>query len=437
MSYIIANVVLEILALIEVGLVMFGVFYADVRKNKKSIFGAFGIVILLCFIKILESYNSTTFLWSLSISFPLIIYIVFVRESMGRKIAMYLCSMTYVSLPYCCIDLICSSVLGISHNNLEKSYEYRILRSIISILIVIIIIVLLKRQSEFKKLIKELPTKYFIIGSICALAGGFVQGFVEDVNEIYIGNEFRFLVVISLAIVIIVLYALGIIIAVINSKKNIYKKENKMKDEYLELSKKYVQLIKKNARETRKIQHDIKNHMTIMKSYIESENYNKLENYFCSFENHVEKIYHKMATVNNEVVDAIITDYLNRREMDGIDLSIEGQLPTAIKISDFDLCTLFSNLMSNSIEACNRIEKKEKYIHLEIRKTEQGVVIEITNSVEEPVEVKKLGKITSKKDKMRHGYGIQNIIDVVKKNHGEIFFENIEDAFRIRIIFLL
>ncbi len=64
-------------------------------------------------------------------------------------------------------------------------------------------------------------------------------------------------------------------------------------------------------------------------------------------------------------------------------------------------------------------------------------MIEVENSSSQSVEVGKLGNMTSKKDVKNHGYGILNIKDAVRKNHGEILFESLEGRFAVRIIFPL
>lgn len=64
-------------------------------------------------------------------------------------------------------------------------------------------------------------------------------------------------------------------------------------------------------------------------------------------------------------------------------------------------------------------------------------MIEVENSSDKVIDVQCLGEITSKKDAKNHGYGILNIEDAVRKNHGEILFESLEDRFIARIVFLL
>ena len=83
------------------------------------------------------------------------------------------------------------------------------------------------------------------------------------------------------------------------------------------------------------------------------------------------------------------------------------------------------------------VEEERRYIHLEIRRLEDELVIEMEKSCEQLVDVGKLGEVTSKKDSKNHGYGILNMKDAIHKNHGELLFESTENEFVARILFHL
>lgn len=145
----------------------------------------------------------------------------------------------------------------------------------------------------------------------------------------------------------------------------------------------------------------------------------------------------KTVSVNHEIVDAVLFQQQSERGAQSIQWQIEGALPDGVPIGDFDLCTIFSNLLSNSIEACRQVEEERRYIHLQIRSLDGNLVIEVENSCNGMADIEKLGVITSKKDAENHGYGIINMKDAVRKNHGEILFESTEDKFIVRIVFCL
>ena len=135
-----------------------------------------------------------------------------------------------------------------------------------------------------------------------------------------------------------------------------------------------------------------------------------------------------------KIVDAVLLEAQLRSESLQIFWKVEGRLPSELPIGDFDLCTIFSNLLTNSVEACAKIPDGQRYIHLEIRRFSNNLVIEVTNPVKDAVDLEKLGSFTSKADVQNHGYGIANVRAAVEKNYGELSFEKKEGVFMARII---
>ena len=187
----------------------------------------------------------------------------------------------------------------------------------------------------------------------------------------------------------------------------------------------------------RAVRHDMKNHMNILSYHLEQGENQKALTYLSEIQSHMDQSIKKTVSVNHEIVDAILSQMQSESERQKIRWEIEGSLPADLPVGDFDLCTIFSNLLSNSIEACTNVEESERSIYLAIRRLGEQLVIEVENSSSQSVEVGKLGNMTSKKDVKNHGYGILNIKDAVRKNHGEILFESLEGRFAVRIIFPL
>lgn len=86
-----------------------------------------------------------------------------------------------------------------------------------------------------------------------------------------------------------------------------------------------------------------------------------------------------------------------------------------------DLCTVFSNLLSNAIASANQVEEsREPEIIIRFMGGNSYFSITVSNSVME-VDVDKKSK---RKDR-NHGHGIHNIKETVEKYNGN-FEQNIE-----------
>ena len=116
----------------------------------------------------------------------------------------------------------------------------------------------------------------------------------------------------------------------------------------------------------------------------------------------------------------------------GIKLNIKGKLPTICNIDAYDLCTVFSNVLSNAMEAVDKIENKE--IFLECRYTDEEIIILEKNKFKNVGQFKGKELDTIKEDKERHGFGINNIKDAVKRNDGIVNIEVDKEQFCISIM---
>ena len=94
-----------------------------------------------------------------------------------------------------------------------------------------------------------------------------------------------------------------------------------------------------------------------------------------------------------------------------------------LKIDDYDISTLFFNILENAIESNLKIsDKKKRFIKLSVREYDNSLVIKMYNAsaIENKINIMK----TSKVDIESHGFGTKSIKNTVKKYNGNIKFEN-------------
>ena len=119
-------------------------------------------------------------------------------------------------------------------------------------------------------------------------------------------------------------------------------------------------------------------YISSLKYYMEHREYQKAEQYLAALQEHTKRAVRGVVAVNHEIVDAMLLEAQFKGEPYQIAWEIEGILPTGLPIGDYDLCTIFSNLLSNSIEACARVPAGRRYVRLEIRQWENHLVIELS-----------------------------------------------------------
>lgn len=161
--------------------------------------------------------------------------------------------------------------------------------------------------------------------------------------------------------------------------------------------------------ELRKFRHDIKNHFLCMDYLIKQDKTEELTEYFNdlmqSFDC-TEKLYFS----GSHIIDAILNYDLNRSCSKKVQTTVTGSLLPVETVSSIDLCTLFSNVLSNAIEAancCSEYHNSELSVHFQ--SGTKYFCITVINSVCDH---------HPKKPDRNHGFGLIKIREIVEKYHG-------------------
>lgn len=203
---------------------------------------------------------------------------------------------------------------------------------------------------------------------------------------------------------------------------------------YVEIWKRKLEKQQAYIEEIRAIKHDMQAHMIVLQYYLDAENYESAKAYLQTMQDQP-----RMETslveydLGNPLVNAIIEDCLAKTG-EKVKLIMEGELSKEIKIEDYDLCILFSNLMSNAVEACERLSVLDKIIDIRTYTELDKMYILIKNPIEWELDLDIPRQTTTKEDKTAHGYGISNIQRVVEKYKGMINFYVKEEMFCVEIM---
>lgn len=118
---------------------------------------------------------------------------------------------------------------------------------------------------------------------------------------------------------------------------------------------------------------------------------------------------------------AAVNVVLNQKYQDacekGIVMTMAANDLSKTSVSEEDIVTLLVNLLDNAIEACEKLENG-RVIQCKIVLEDGELIISIRNPVKEPVQIRGKRIVTGKRDKSRHGIGLLNVDEVVRKNGG-------------------
>lgn len=393
------------------------------KELEKGVFIAAGIVIAVaggvveaCF----DVYDLNIWLQRFLLVLPLLIPMFIFK---GRKGIIF-------GISFCAADIIyeiTSVIFGIELITIGPDFE-SIDNYIISGIICIIALLLVRCYLQSKNI-----TLYTKINAINVLL--FIPAFLiiclARIIAIYGGEisneEAAFINGINItkgAVLGILAITLFIVLVILVYQKKEMKRLMVLKDKCLREQTEQYKMAMNKERELRRFRHDYNAHMTAISGLLANGEYDKLQEYIKSMGYFKEKF--NLVNSGNIITDAVFNQYKELCDKDNIGFEISGKLPENFNMAETDLCVLLSNLISNAYEAALKSEKERRIVSVEIRNSDEDIFIDVSNSVNGEVVFKNGLPVTDKPDRKNHGFGVENILEVVERNGGYIEWKQLD-----------
>lgn len=245
-------------------------------------------------------------------------------------------------------------------------------------------------------------------------------------NSIFAYSSYGFLI--SNSIITLIAYFTITVISYISIRSIKYmssKGELQYMTEYLN---------EQNARNQsmRDFKHDFKNHIHVIKSYMEMEMQDKSVSYINDINGFVDDATHNNITGNVNVDIAIDSKIKNIQKL-GASVNIDASIPKDIEFEMFYIITILGNLLDNAYEALLNTEVKECFIVLNC--ISDNLYIMISNSHSNKLSTVNKKFITTKNDKSsEHGLGLGSVKKCVSKLNGTINIMPNKELFKVEIV---
>lgn len=200
-------------------------------------------------------------------------------------------------------------------------------------------------------------------------------------------------------------------------------RENAERGYYDEVNRRYV--------ESRKIRHDINNHLLAISYLIESGNISAAQKYISEVSEKTDLAAQPLKT-GSDVLDALLYKKSVQAQELGITLENEVSAPVPESISDYDLCTVFGNILDNAFEAA----PQGSVVKLTIGQQHEMLYIACENSFTGKLTRENGRIVTAKADKNSHGYGLLRVSEVAEKYSGTVKISDENGIFRIEILII-
>ena len=183
-----------------------------------------------------------------------------------------------------------------------------------------------------------------------------------------------------------------------------------------------IQALSQAYQEQRQLTHDFNNHMLAIEQLAEEGDLNKLTKYVAGISQRVAAV-STVVKSNNAIVDAVLNQKYLAAKNKGVQVEfLVGDL-AGLPFADEDLVAVLSNLMDNAIKASAQAPEGQQQIRVKFTNdSESGVLLSVKNTTAGPVRVIDNEVVSESPRTLNHGYGINNIKNVLAAYNCEYLF---------------
>ena len=219
---------------------------------------------------------------------------------------------------------------------------------------------------------------------------------------------------------------IGIVFLEFNLQKIRHAEEKKAEQQYLEdINEKY--------NEIRSLKHDMNNHLSAVLLMLNAGQNDEAKRYI----EELTGVTTKVSDIKKTGIKALALLIRNKQsqsenEKTDLKISISDELDSS-KISEYEICSLFANIIDNAIEAVRKLEEDKRWIRLNVRRQMDLICIFCENPY---ASVRKENNtfISTKKDSKNHGIGLKQVQHIAEKHGGAVEIDDKDEVFRISVI---
>ncbi|RCX16413.1 GHKL domain-containing protein [Fontibacillus phaseoli] len=287
----------------------------------------------------------------------------------------------------------------------------------------------------------DLSTKEIIILLIPAFSGISSYALLNQFNKLTEANSnplFMNRQILSYwAIHNLIILAAMLIVLVLFQRLEI-QREDKRKQFILENQIKNIEQhisgVEGTYRELRSLRHDLRNHITVIERLLEQQQYTETERYLTSIQ---KVLAHKELSfqTGNPITDILLHEKSEQAKQFNITFSSTFYYPAGDQINAFDMSVILHNALENALEATKTLENG--WIEVSSKQFKNSYLLTIRNPFASTLEWEEhKWPLTTKKDRVNHGIGLNNIQEIARKYYGDLEFEVDSSIFQINILLI-
>ncbi len=220
---------------------------------------------------------------------------------------------------------------------------------------------------------------------------------------------------------VITIFICYIFSGIIKEQNEIMKimEENKQKEKMLDVSTEQFIALSDKIEETRRARHDLKFHISAIKSFANNQDYKSLLEYIDN--DYLQPNDNILVYCNNPTLNILFSYYRDLAEASKIIFKVEANVTSEIFLSNNELWVLLGNLLENSIEASKHMTTQSRIVQVKIHLNEHSLVLTVDNKFDEYI-IKRDGE-NFFSTKENGGVGLSSVAFLAEKHNGLATFE--------------
>ncbi len=302
----------------------------------------------------------------------------------------------------------------IAMNAIVRSYGFLIMKVLLIIIITAGLRFLVKKRGVSDR--KNLKVKGMMLVPIISFALIFLYMGAGEIFFIRYGYEW----IIVYCVLLLIINGWCIYVWHDVAANRELKHRIELMEQQNELTHQYYEEMEKNYNRSRKIIHDIRNHLHALEQSAKMEDSRYFEDVHGMLNSLGLKFYSE-----NKMLNIILNDKLKKLSPEQVECSLGGV--SLDFVSDMDMTTIFANLLDNAVEA--REGNPSFWVKIRGEQIQDFTVIKIWNPALKTYEPGQSGKTG------HEGIGLSNVRQAMGRYHGELKIECKDNIFSVTLVF--
>lgn len=355
------------------------------------------------------------------VAIGLILFLVLVKRT-RKAIVNFLCyALILIAVSYV-VENALDLVNYLSNDSIKSEFLFFWIVQALSLSITIFTVLLIRRMNQTRReqrFHRSWRAYGFLLFAVAMVVVFAISG-LEKLRILYVSPRFQIVmrIVSMLSYAAIVILAM---IALIMYSTNMNLETMLLQESELRMMQgKYHDLLVEKDHDTRKFRHDTAGHVIHVMELAKQENALKTLAYLQQYCDELGEIQKWCVDTGYEGFDILMNYYFSRFDESTISRVIGRVQPnTKIAMSDYDVCTVLSNVFQNIYEEFGQLQG-EKKLTIEFRQNSEYLNMRISNSMQQEKWNKAMNEISNsrKSDSENHGFGLRSIRSTMDKTNG-------------------